>query len=88
MSTLMRFCLNAFSIGVKTHRLICVHTGVSMPFSSVSVWTIENTNAVEFPAGAKFSVTETPQRIVRFEMATSKKTRQNAKKTSVQNAFI
>ena len=88
MSTLMRFCLNAFSIGVQTHRLICVDTSVFMAFSSVSVWTVENTNTVEFPTGAKFSVNKTPQHIVRFKMATSKKTRQNAKKTSAQNAFI
>ena len=36
----------------------------------------------------KFSVNKTPQHIVRFQMVTSKKTRQNAKKTSAQNAFI
>ena len=84
----MRFFKNAFSIGVKTHRLICVHTSVFMAFSSVSVWTVENTNTVEFPAGAKFSVNKTPQHIVRFKLVTSKKTRQNAKKTSAQNAFI
>lgn len=59
-----------------------------MAFSSVSLWTVENTNAVEFPAGEKFRVNKTPQHIVRFKMATSKKTRQNAKKTSTQNAFI
>lgn len=30
----------------KTHRLICVHTSVFMAFSSVSLWTVENTNTV------------------------------------------
>ena len=47
------FLFECVSIGVKRHRLICVHTSVFMAFWSVSVWTVENTNTVEFPAGAK-----------------------------------
>ena len=83
----MPFSLNTFSILVKMHRLICVHTSVFMAFPSASVWMVENTNTDKFPTGAKFSVNETPQNIVHLKMATSK-TRQNAKKTSVQNVFI
>ena len=52
------------------------------------MWTVENMNTDEFPTGAKFSVNKTPQHTVRFKMATSKKTRQNAKETSVRNAII